>query len=286
MLDKMRSEGTPDELINTSSFDIIDPERMLKDWAPEYQKNLARQMQNESLGLNRPVSLDDQALFMAARKGEPFYDVIYPSLDFMQPNNLAKSLSTLDANKLQNMSFPEAVIQGTKNTRLQRDWDEVVKKVRDGKNVDKSMFEIGTEKIRPMGEDTWVRLTSPQAAQLEGAAMRHSIAGYAEKGSYGHGGLEGLMSGKAQLFSLRGKDGMPRVTIEALKRDDGTLKVTQIKGKFNGVPQADDQERVVEFLREMPIQGLPTERYRRDVFDKELPEVLSLDWAERLGQRN
>jgi len=282
MMEKMRAEGTPDEFINMNSFDTYAPERMIREYSPEYMKNLGRQMSGETL----PADLTDEALSMAVRKGEPIYDISYPTLDFMQPINLAKSLSTLDPAKLQNMSFAEAVIQGTKNTRLQRDWAEVVRKVRDGKNVDRSMFEIGTEKIRPMGDDQWVRLTSGQAAQLEGAAMRHSIGGYADKGDYGHGGLEGLMSGKAQLFSLRSKDGTPRVTIEALKRDDGALKVTQIKGRFNGLPQPEDQARVVEFLKDMPVQSLPKEYYRTDVFDKELPDELrSLDWAALLGQQ-
>lgn len=285
MLEQLRAQGVPDEMINARYIEAVTPERMGNEYAPEYLQNLGRKVMNEDIGTNRPIDIEDEVLFRAAREGEVFYDMSSTPLDFLEPRNLARSLSTLDPNKLQNMSFAEAVVQGTKNTKLQREWDEVVKRVRDGKNVDKSVFAIGTERIRPMGDDTWVRINSGQAAELEGAAMRHSVGGYAKKGDYGHGGLEALMSGKAQVFSLRGTDGQPRVTIEALNMGEGKLKVTQIKGRFNGMPDPEDQKRVVEFLKEMPVVSANRERYYKNPMDQELEAPQTVDWAGMLGVR-
>jgi len=134
-----------------------------------------------------------------------------------------------------------------------------------------------------MGEDKWVRLTTPQAVQLEGAAMHHSVGGYAKKGNYGEGGSEALASGRAQVFSLRGPDNRPRVTIEARKNDDGTLFVKQVKGNFNGLPDPADQEIIVQFLKDLPIDKIQPERYTRTITGEELEEATRIDWSERAG---
>jgi hypothetical protein len=284
MLDKITKEGVPENLISEPFIRRTEIENMLKEYAPEYQKDLARALMNQELNLNRPVGNLDETLVRAAREGEVFYDLpAAPSLDFLDPTNLARSLSTLNPDKLKNMSFAEAVIQGTKNTKLQRDWDEVVKKVEGNKTIPKEMYLIGTEKFKPMGEDTWVRLATPQAVQLEGAAMHHSVGGYAKKGSYGEGGLDALLSGKAQVFSLRGPDNRPRVTIEARKNDDGTLLVKQVKGNFNGVPSATDQEIIAQFLKDLPIDKIQPESYARTATGEELSERVRIDWSERAG---
>jgi hypothetical protein len=284
MLEKMKQEGVQEELIEGPFIRKVETESMLKDYSPEYQKDLARNLMNRELGLNRPVDVTDETLIRAAQEGEVFYDLpVIPSLDFLDVRNLAKSLSTLNPDKLNNMSFAEAVVQGTKNTKLQRDWDEVIKKVEGNKSIPKELYDIGTENIRPMGEDRWVRLTTAQAVQLEGAAMHHSVGGYAKKGEYGVGGLDALLSGKAQVFSLRGKDGRPRITIEAQKNEDGTLIVRQVKGDFNGVPEPQDQERVVEFLKGLPIDKIQPDSYTRSATGEDLPERVRIDWSDKAG---
>jgi hypothetical protein len=284
MLEKMKQEGVQEELIEGPFIRKVETESMLKDYSPEYQKDLARNLMNRELGLNRPVDVTDETLIRAAQEGEVFYDLpVIPSLDFLDVRNLAKSLSTLNPDKLNNMSFAEAVVQGTKNTKLQRDWDEVIKKVEGNKSIPKELYDIGTENIRPMGEDRWVRLTTAQAVQLEGAAMHHSVGGYAKKGEYGVGGLDALLSGKAQVFSLRGKDGRPRITIEAQKNEDGTLIVRQVKGDFNGVPDPQDQERVVEFLKGLPIDKIQPDSYARSATGEDLPERVRIDWSDKAG---
>jgi hypothetical protein len=284
MLDKIKKEGVEDIRISEPFIRKTDIESMLKDYSPDYLKDLAKNLMNRQLGMDRPVDVTDETLIRAAEKGEVFYDLpSTPSLDFLDPKNLAKSLSTLNPDKLSNMSFPEAVIQGTKNTKLQRDWDEVIKRVEDNKTVPKEMFNIGTEKFKPMGEDNWVRLNTAQAVQLEGAAMHHSIGGYAKKGNYGVGGLDALLSGKAQLFSLRGPDNIPRVTIEAQKMDNGELIVKQVKGNFNGLPSDRDKEIVVEFLKGLPINKIQPESYARTITGEDLPERVYIDWSDLAG---
>jgi hypothetical protein len=113
--------------------------------------------------------------------------------------------------------------------------------------------------------------------------MHHSVGGYAKKGSYGEGGLDALLSGKAQVFSLRGPDNRPRVTIEARKNDDGTLLVKQVKGNFNGVPSATDQEIIAQFLKDLPIDKIQPESYARTATGEELSERVRIDWSERAG---
>jgi len=294
MLDKIAKEGVDLEQITVPILQRIDTESMLKNYSPEYQKNLARRLLGEqfpeaakdpnSRMYLQPEEMADETLIRAAREGEVFYDIpASPSLDFLDPKNLAKSLATLNPDKLGNMSFAEAVVQGTKNTKLQRDWDEVIKKVEGNKSVPKESFDVGTETFRPMGQDKWVRLLTPQAVQLEGAAMHHSIGGYAKKGNYGEGGKEALESGRAQIFSLRGPDNLPRVTVEARKNDDGTLFVKQIKGNFNGVPDPADQEIIVQFLKDLPIDKIQPERYIKTKTGEELEEAVRIDWSERAG---
>ena len=284
-LSKMEKEGVPEELLTRQYTTITDPETMLKDYSPDYQKALARRLMNDEIGMSRPEASTDETLVRAVKEGETFYDITTPSLDFLSPRNVARSLATLNPDKLSNMSFAEAVIQGTKNTKLQRDWDEVVKKAGDGKSVPKEMFDIGTERIRDLGNDRWVRVATGQAAQLEGAAMHHSVGGYSRKGGYGHGGLEGLMSGKAQVFSLRGPDGKPRVTVEAEKLPDGRLNVTQIKGNFNGLPSEEDQQLVAELLKDLPVKQVRVESYTKDATGADLPDRTYLDLAQKFRLR-
>jgi hypothetical protein len=75
----------------------------------------------------------------------------------------------------------------------------------------------------------WVELNKPGAFASESEAMGHSVRGYeppqghpdwvegsGDRGSlrYGHGGWEGIKSGKAKVYSLVGPKGEPHVTVE------------------------------------------------------------------------
>jgi hypothetical protein len=72
---------------------------------------------------------------------------------------------------------------------------------------------LGWRQIRmPEGETDTTALQ--EALKYEGDAMGHSVGGYARKGGYGHGGLDAILDGRAQVFSLRDAKGQPHVTIE------------------------------------------------------------------------
>lgn len=274
---KMRQEGVPEDLMRPDNmFYGLTADEMGSKLSADYLQELSAVLKDPSL----PSS--DPTLLRAAQQGEPFFDLINrPDFDFLSPGNLANSILSLDPAKLKNMSFPEAVIQGTKNMRSTRDWQEVIRKVRDGKNVPKEVFEQGVKPVSKVEGGQWVQVITPKAVELEGAAMHHSVGGYAKKGSYGHGGVDALESGKAQVFSLRGPDlSSPRVTIEALKKDDGSLDITQIKGNYNGMPSPEDQKAVVDFLRGLPVATVRSERYTVDTKNTKLPDTTQVDWED------
>jgi hypothetical protein len=52
-----------------------------------------------------------------------------------------------------------------------------------------------------------VQLTDPKATQMEGNMLGHSVGGYADYGTYNHGGREAFENGVAQIYSLRDAKG-------------------------------------------------------------------------------
>jgi hypothetical protein len=98
---------------------------------------------------------------------------------------------------------------------------------------------------------------------------------------YNLGGKEAFDSGKARVFSLRGSDGYPRVTVEARNLDNGKLEITQIKGRYNGIPTPEDQQKTIEFLRNMPVLDvLRQESYTKDINGNDLPERAYVEWRD------
>jgi len=80
----------------------------------------------------------------------------------------------------------------------------------------------------------WIELNKPGTFAAESEAMGHSVRGYeppkghpdwiegsGEHGNldYGHGGWEGIKSGKAKVYSLVDSKGAPHATIEVVKTD-------------------------------------------------------------------
>jgi hypothetical protein len=103
---------------------------------------------------------------------------------------------------------------------------EMAKKARDA--VAQSRATMPVYKEYPEGYK-WVQLTKPGEFNAESNAMGHSVRGYEpEKGHpdwtpesgdsgreyYGHGGWEGIKSGKAKVYSLIDPSGKPHSTIE------------------------------------------------------------------------
>jgi hypothetical protein len=89
----------------------------------------------------------------------------------------------------------------------------------------------------------WVELNKPGSFASESEAMGHSVRGYeppkghpdwvegaGDSGSeyYGHGGWEGIKSGKAKVYSLVDPKGAPHVTVE-VKRPESVSEELQYK---------------------------------------------------------
>jgi hypothetical protein len=55
------------------------------------------------------------------------------------------------------------------------------------------------------------------ALKREGDIMAHSVGGYGQKGSYGAGGIDAILDGRASIFSLRDAEGGSYATIEVRK---------------------------------------------------------------------
>ena len=108
----------------------------------------------------------------------------------------------------------------------------------------------------------WIELNKPGSFNAESEAMGHSVKGYEPpKGhpdwvedsgnagslNYGHGGWEGIKSGKAKVYSLVDAKGEPHVTIE-----------TKTKGVLNDNDFGENDTRIVEGRGEFGEQGYKT----------------------------
>lgn len=275
MREQMQKEGVSREMQNIDLNNMY-TENLSRPYATDAQKMLDALMTEQ----RAPVSGAEQATLMAAQRGEPIYDLtsVYPALELLSNRSILQGIASIPAKDLERMSFPEAIVRGAQNTKLQRSWDEVVARAKEGKNVDKEFFLQGIKPVAPVGDSQWVQVTTPEAVRLEGAAMNHSVGGYSKPGSYGHGGLEAFQSGKAQVFSLRGKNGKPSVTVEA-KVDDGDYYISQIKGPFNSVPNDEEKAAVFQLLDRLNPSSIKSEVYSRARNGDNLDKSVQVDWG-------
>lgn len=102
-----------------------------------------------------------------------------------------------------------------------------------------------TFKEYPSGHK-WVRLDKKGQFAAESDNMGHSVRGYETLSGYGHGGWEGIQSGKAEVYSLRMGNGKPVVTIEIDNSNPGSPIITQVKGKSNKTSLPGDIEGMVQ----------------------------------------
>jgi hypothetical protein len=187
----------------------------------------------------------------AARHGEPIYDMdsMYPRLEYLDPDTVIPALASV-VNDLDRMSFPEALVRGMKKTEVLRNDEAAIERAAQGKNVPLELFQRGIEPIAPIGDFSLVRVKSPFAVRMEGAAMRHSIGNYALDPQYGLGGKKAFESGDTQVFSIRNVEGKPIVSMDAEMDYDidafyGHPKIDQIRAVFNSEPN--EQEKQVVF---------------------------------------
>jgi hypothetical protein len=288
---KMLAEGVPQDLIEVEYPRPITVEGLKKSYMTDADKNLAAAME-EASGFGAPTELrtqfpkDVETMLYAARNDQPIYDISPPQMDFLRPTNLAESLASIPVKDLQRMSFPEAVVQGTKNMKLSRDWQEVISKAKDGKPIPKDVYFKGTTPVYEIDKNQqWVRIMTPDAVELEGAAMRHSVGDYKYKDSYGHGGKEGFKTGRARIYSLRNEKGVPKITVQTEFTDDG-LDVTQVKSKFNSAPSAEEQRAVFELFDTLGPRKITSETYRYDRAGNSLDEAdrPTVNWGDLYSQ--
>jgi hypothetical protein len=214
----------------------------------------------------------------ALKNEQPIYDINNPRFEFLKPNVLAETIQSLDPKKIKNMSFDQAVIEGTKNMQVFREYDTAVERAAKGLSVPKEVVSMFTKPILKTDAGEWVKLTDPRATKLEGKLLHHSVGGYADNPNYNIGGPEAFRSGKAQVFSLRKeRNAMPEITIEAEKTKDG-LNITQIRGDYNSFP-SHRAEDVFKFLDKNPdVNKVSSVTYSKDNVGKELEQRIGVDW--------
>jgi len=268
----MTQEGVPNAYQNAPKTGIVraDEVKAYPSLYGKYQTAFDQKAQG---------TLPPQASYLIENQ-MPFYDFPVPRTELFDPFQVARSIATLPEKKLSNMSFEQALIEGTKNMKVYRDYDTAVDRAKKGLSVPKEVVGMFTKPMMSTDRGQWVRITDPEATRLEGALMHHSVGGYAIKGnnSYGQGGREGFVSGNAQVFSLRdNKTGLPQVTVESKKVGD-ELEITQIKGPYNSPPTfyGDDVFRMIE--KNPKIKRVSSEYYTMTNTGQPLPKNIAIDW--------
>ena len=304
----LEEAGVPPEHINTGSLYPYSSEELAKS-----SFNPARQRLGELLKAMEELPPELQADFIrgvgqtipgaqstlyAATKEQPIYDLSQtPAMDFLKPTNVAEDIVSIVAagslKDLERMTFPDAVIRGAQNMRLKRDWQTVIETAKEGKKIPKEIYVKGTEPATGtgiplrVGENLqWVRILTPDAVELEGAAMRHSVGDYKYKDVYNLGGKEGFKSERARVYSLRNDKGVPQVTVEmeALP-DGGGLRVTrQIQGKFNSEPNEEQKRAIFQLFDELNPQSIESATYSSTRTGDRLENDTKVNWGDLYNQ--
>jgi hypothetical protein len=301
MQEKMRAklleEGVPEELINTIAPTVSSAENMsgyypaarrklgellvgMENIAPSAYDTDLRQAFIQGVG---DTDKGSQSLLYAATKEQPIYDINSPSADFMRANNVADALASIPVAELERMTFPEALIKGAQNTRLKRDRGLMLEKARDGKTVPKEIYFDGTQPVYEIDKNQkWVRIMSPDAVELEGAAMRHSIGGYKTSNSYNLGGRPAFESGLARIFSLRNEKGVPQVTVETKFTDEDGLMINEVRSKFNSEPTAEEKRAVLQLFETLGPKDIRSTKYRNTRSGEALKEEdqVTVNWGD------
>jgi hypothetical protein len=291
MRERMAAEGVDPELMNPAYPASATKEQLESSYSTQSKKNLAeliRMIEDAPTVEEKQRKLtalggDLKSLSYAAEKGEPIYDISSPSMDFMDARNVAQGIASIPVAELERMSFPEAVIKGSQNMRLKRDWESVIRNAETGKTVPKDIFFTGTNPVYEANKNQkWVRVMTPDAVELEGAAMRHSIGGYKTSNSYNLGGKNAFNSGLARIFSLRNEKGVPQVTIETKFTDEGGLEVTQggVRSKFNSEPTAAEKSAVFQLFDTLGPKVIKPTKYTVSRAGDSLDEPTTIDWGQ------
>jgi hypothetical protein len=280
---KMGEEGVPIEARNLPDLNAYSPSEF--ELYPTSSTMLRRLVENQE---KLPTNLQQ-----ALRTGEPMYDV-RPELALLKPTSVIEALQEVPANKLKNMSFPEALIQGTQALAPVRDYLAAITLAEKGAKVPRKALDMFTTPVAkaPSFGGQWVTLDKSVAAKMEGKLMNHSVGDYNSGTSYGtaytdlpYGGKKAFDEGLVRVYSLRDAEGLPKVTVEMAKSDGGkgnTWNVSQIRGRFNSEPMPEARDDIFRLLNKIDSQdGLATVKtngYARSATGESVPST-EINWG-------
>jgi hypothetical protein len=255
-LEGLLGKGVPFENINPR-INVVSKDPRSGDWG--YRSRFDEAMTApEPKGISGLLNDDTlpQELRTARQKNEVIYDVGgYPesNLNFLKPEDLTNYLATLSPEQIEKMPFADVVAKASKFNAPRLEFKSIVDKVKQGKPVPEKYFKQGISQPLTTYDDgyQWVRVETPEAVQIEGAAMGHSVGGYAKE--YGPAKVKQFETGEHEVWSLRNKKGKPSVTVQLQNNPDGTKEIQQVKGNgpktgnFEGGPVNFD-DKVNDFL--------------------------------------
>ena len=194
----------------------------------------------------------------ALQRQQPIYDINEPYLSMLSPKIVAENISVVPPNKLKNMSFADAMVEGSKKMNVYRNYDAAVAKAERGGTVPKEVSEMFTKPFLKGETGEWRQITDSRATALEGKLMNHSVGSYKDGDRYGveytglpYGGKKAFDEGLVKVYSLRDDKGLPTVTIEMAKSDAGKgdkWNITQIRSRFNSEPAANQWDDIFKFI--------------------------------------
>jgi hypothetical protein len=273
--EKMLEQGVLPDHVNIPGVQLYKPSDLSLSYTPDPVKQILsyRQGQGDI----------DKSLQYALKNEEPIYDLSHsPSLGFLNDRNVAEGIMTIPAKERNNMSFPEAIIKGEKNLKFEKDWQLVIAQARKGKPLPKKTYMEGTEPLYNVNDKSeWVRVVTPNAVELEGAAMGHSVGDYKTKLDYGQGGKEAFKNGTARVFSLRNDKGVPSLTVETSFKND-EYKIHQVKSVFNSEPSTAEKKIIFELFDKLrPTRVHTYEKYYKTRAGEDIPsdDQIKLDWS-------
>ena len=263
----MTAEGVPNDFQNPSLSNYALPDLESYPSSTRILKNLV------DAGVRGDLPSGVQG---ALQRQQPIYDISQPYMEFLSPKQVAENLSVVPANKLKNMSFSDAMIEGANKMQVYRDYDTAIARADKGATIPRAVLDTFTKPFLQGSTGEWKQITDARATQLEGKLMNHSIGGYADGEMYGttytglpYGGKRAFDEGLVKVYSLRDDKGMPTVTLEMAKSEGGKgdkWDITQIRSAFNSEPVASQWDDIFKFIEkgEKHIGQLKQNSYTKD----------------------
>jgi hypothetical protein len=256
--EKMGQEGAPLEARNPAPLNVLSADQF--DKYPTISELLKKLTKNQE---QMPPNIQQ-----ALNTGEVLYDIQheYLPIQLLRPGSVIEALQQVPANKLKNMSFPEALIQGTQALAPVRDYLAATTLAEKGAKVPRQALDRFTTPVMkaPSFGGKWVTIDDSLGTVMEGKLLNHSVKDYNAGTTYGieytglpYGGKKAFDEGLVRVYSLRDAEGMPKVTLEMAKSNGGkgsTWNVTQIRGRFNSEPPPETRKDIFNLLDKIDAQ--------------------------------